>query len=583
MNDEPRLIHTWFGDPTAPLFGALHVPAGGRARGAALVLPPVGIELIVAHRALRVLGDGLARRGIAALRLDYAGTGDSVSLAPQADHVPAWLASVERALEYLQHAGADRVAVVGLRLGATLAARAARGVDALVLWDPVETGRRFLREEQVLFEAGVPGGAGRARDTGGVLGPGTSYSAATAASIRTLSLADVLDGEELARGVGEALVATRAGAVPRAMLAQVAAARGVDTIAVPGQDELFDWADLAVPVDAIDAVVRWLDEHLAGTVRGFDPEIRAEATVAVGPDGSATRERIVRFGARQQFGIVTSVEGRENGSLVLANAAPPAYHIGPARLWVEVAREHAATVGPVLRFDGATEGESADGGTPRHPSVYTAGAVDDVAAAVATARGLAAGGVTVAGLCAAAWSALKGAEREGAAVVVAFNPAVWRTAPMSEREGAWPSRAATSSVAPSPRALARMRRAAVGALRACARLFTPEWLWWRLARRGLVQGPAGLVTPLVRRGTRVHLVLGPHEFARFQRMRGGRVAAGRAPGYLVVVPSGELDHALMTPEARDVVATALAEASTPGGSARRMTTVTASPITDRRY
>ena len=108
MNDEPRLIHTWFGDPTAPLFGALHVPAGGRARGAALVLPPVGIELIVAHRALRVLGDGLARRGIAALRLDYAGTGDSVSLAPQADHVPAWLASVERALEYLRHAGADR-------------------------------------------------------------------------------------------------------------------------------------------------------------------------------------------------------------------------------------------------------------------------------------------------------------------------------------------------------------------------------------------------------------------------------------------------------------------------------------------
>ena len=78
--DLDETVHTWFGPEDAPLFGALHLPAGGRARAVAVILPPVGLERLVSHRALRVLADRLARRGIAALRVDYHSTGDSAGV-----------------------------------------------------------------------------------------------------------------------------------------------------------------------------------------------------------------------------------------------------------------------------------------------------------------------------------------------------------------------------------------------------------------------------------------------------------------------------------------------------------------------
>ncbi len=151
---------TFFGDP--PLFGIYHSPDPSvpmRDIGV-LVCPPVGHEHTRTHRALRVLGESLARAGFHALRFDYRGLGDSWGDSREGS-VEGWCEDIDRALcELHALSGAREIAVVGLRLGATLAVRAlglrVQGrvrVRRLVMWDPVMSGAEFLDVSRKLQSA----------------------------------------------------------------------------------------------------------------------------------------------------------------------------------------------------------------------------------------------------------------------------------------------------------------------------------------------------------------------------------------------------------------------------------------------
>jgi pimeloyl-ACP methyl ester carboxylesterase len=133
------------------LLGALHHPQRLRARTTAVLLcNPFGEEASRAHRTFRVLATQLERAGYAALRFDYSGTGDSQGESTDAS-VEAWLADIGVAADRLRVASdASRIAIIGLRFGATLAAlAAARGYVRprhLLMWDPVVDGGAYLRE-----------------------------------------------------------------------------------------------------------------------------------------------------------------------------------------------------------------------------------------------------------------------------------------------------------------------------------------------------------------------------------------------------------------------------------------------------
>lgn len=137
---EPR----YFG--RSRLFGCFQ--AGARAR-AAVVCHPLGHEYVTLHRALRQLATQIARQGIGVLRFDYSGTGDSPGRLADA-RLGAWRQEVGEAIDEARRlTGAERVALVGVRLGAVLALAAARertDVGALALWDPVIWGRSYLSE-----------------------------------------------------------------------------------------------------------------------------------------------------------------------------------------------------------------------------------------------------------------------------------------------------------------------------------------------------------------------------------------------------------------------------------------------------
>ena len=146
----PTLDVFHFGSPLTQKLGCLQHPEDGAAprRTAVVLCPPLGHEAIRAHRAYRRLGSELAALGFSVLRFDLSGTGDSAG-AEDLWGLEAWTRDLIDAVdEVRRRAGtASSVCLVGGRLGAALATRAAGRrscVAALVLWDPVLSGRAYL-------------------------------------------------------------------------------------------------------------------------------------------------------------------------------------------------------------------------------------------------------------------------------------------------------------------------------------------------------------------------------------------------------------------------------------------------------
>ena len=130
------------------LFTFLHLPAGP-CRAGALVCAPLAEEKLWSHRVLVSFARELALAGYAVLRFDFRGEGDSdrpfedSSLTTRVEDARQAIGELRR------HLVADgQVTVLGLRLGASVAALAADGredVQRLVLWDPITNGADYVQ------------------------------------------------------------------------------------------------------------------------------------------------------------------------------------------------------------------------------------------------------------------------------------------------------------------------------------------------------------------------------------------------------------------------------------------------------
>jgi pimeloyl-ACP methyl ester carboxylesterase len=149
----------YFGTPNRCLFGVFEEPATSASCESGVVLCyPHGPDYATAFRSFRVLGTRCARAGFHVLRFDYLGTGDSSGDAGDAS-IPQWTADIGAAIQELRDTRRLRsVSLIGLRLGAALAALAAaesQSIDRLVLWEPVIDGRQYLTEQLALHRAWV--------------------------------------------------------------------------------------------------------------------------------------------------------------------------------------------------------------------------------------------------------------------------------------------------------------------------------------------------------------------------------------------------------------------------------------------
>ena len=146
--------HGWFTSGSYQLARHIDLPSSGTGPVGVVMVPPFGWEDICSYRPLRFLGKALAESGFPVLRYDLPGTGDSSGSALDPGLVEAWLRSVPDAMDELRcSTGVDHIALVGVGVGALLAAAAAiRGADFshLVLWGCAQSGRAALRQLRVL-------------------------------------------------------------------------------------------------------------------------------------------------------------------------------------------------------------------------------------------------------------------------------------------------------------------------------------------------------------------------------------------------------------------------------------------------
>jgi pimeloyl-ACP methyl ester carboxylesterase len=425
MSDGDGLIRRtrWVGPGERPALTWTSAPADRRPADGILILPPLGYQWWSTHRTLRVLAEQLAADGHLVARLDYDATGDSAGDQWDGDRVAAWRRSVADAVADLRAQGCERLQLVGVRLGATLALLdgQALGAATIAVWAPVASGRRWGRELRLLAEE-VPV-ADDLLEGGTVASAGLVFSAQTLADLGALAVADLTQ-----RPAERVLIVDEQ---PNAGLVAHLASLDVEvsTQAVGGGHESLDvpTEDAVVPAAIVAALRAWLAPP-AGLRDA--PTVPCEVDGSPQPARMAWRgqelhETIVALGRDRLAGIRTEPAGGvvADGTLVFLNTgAEP--HVGPGRAWVELARTLAARGQRCYRVDWRGWGESPDGGhAPGRP--YDPHTVQDTVELVRALRDEGHDDVILCGLCASAWVALRAVLAIDVAGVVALNPQLY--------------------------------------------------------------------------------------------------------------------------------------------------------------
>lgn len=128
------------------LFGVSHGAANARAL--LLMCPPLLHEHARSHRFFSQLADRFAAGGLACLRFDYYGTGDSAGEDAEFEPATALQDIAAAARELRARAGDLPLVLMGIRGSALLADAAAEavGAAALWLWQPELDGARYLED-----------------------------------------------------------------------------------------------------------------------------------------------------------------------------------------------------------------------------------------------------------------------------------------------------------------------------------------------------------------------------------------------------------------------------------------------------
>ncbi len=331
------------------LFAWHHSPCPDRRRGAAVVLcSSLGGEHVRVYRVWRALAERLAALGFDVLRFDYEGTGESAGNLQGTD---AWLANVQRVvLEAREICGSAEVAVVGLRIGATLALHATAlsgGVERLVLWSPFRSGRTYVRELKALARLSGESHAAK-NDEAGILAAGYVLPASVASALERLDVDSLT-----ASPARKVLIVDRDDRVPDRLLAEHLERLGtcVTRVRPSGTVEMLaHGTKFNMPGAALNAIVGWFDEWQPRLIHGVSRETSLPS-LSQSMNGPGYQERPVRFGSGDRlFGVLTRPTASDTPapSIILLNTGYE-YRVGPHRLYVPLARELAARGHLILR------------------------------------------------------------------------------------------------------------------------------------------------------------------------------------------------------------------------------------------
>ncbi|MST32326.1 alpha/beta fold hydrolase [Acidimicrobiaceae bacterium USS-CC1] len=470
-------------------FAWVHVPPSGEARGAVVLCSPLLAEEYHSHRAVALLANRLAAAGFAALRFDYTGTGDSSGRPEDVADVAIWREDIAAMVRLARAWGAGWVAAVGLRAAANLLVPVP-GPDAFVFWDPVRSGRSFVREVTLLHRsttaaagctdddslAGYPFPAGFVRSLSEVAGIATPGP-----STRTLLL-------------------TRDGSLP----VGCDPTAETEVRAAPQQPAMLEVSlhRSRIPEATIQVIVEWL--------RSGRPEDSPRIAPTLSPTWSdgvveESAEWMTNGDGESMFAVASRPASGPGARtrLVLLNSGAQS-HIGPHRMHVDLARSLAGYGVGSLRVDLPGRGDSPPGSGSDQLRPFAGARVSDVAAVVERAGG---GAVVAMGLCSGAWDALDAANLPGVRGAVCINlgssPAIAPGAPLDRDPGTSLRRAVVER-----RWLRWLRRTAIGTKIVW---HLPGPVWWVLDKTLLQPDASRAVARVAGRGRHIALLVAQHD------------------------------------------------------------------------
>lgn len=409
-----------------PLFAWLHATRSATTFHHGIVIcPPLGFEQLHSHRSLRHLADSLCNDQTAVLRFDWHGTGDSAGSDSDPQRCTTWQANVQETVRWLRNvAGCSRISVVGVRMGASLAAMALQkeSVDDFVAWGPIPSGRRYVREMMTIDLTGEKGKSGD-QGAGDIEAAGFLLTRQTAMELSQINLA------EIHPQCKRLLLAQREDRSSDNRLQESYLAQGIaaEQISLPGMAEMLAEPHRGeVPYAAIEEITKWLHRGTATPLENLPAadgakltlprkaivaaESAAEESSNISPKSSEMPVQLA--GDRDLWGILSEPETKpstDRPAILILNAGA-AYRIGPGRMTAELARRLAGQGYCSLRIDlnGLGDSHPAAGAGENDP--YSAHAFRDVEATLEYLRAeKKATRVVVLGLCSGAYTAFQSA------------------------------------------------------------------------------------------------------------------------------------------------------------------------------
>ena len=435
-----------------PVLAHLHMPPGASPRpdSGVLICPPFGWDETCSYRARRTWADALAHAGHAVARFDLPGSGDSGGSPLDPERVRAWRQAVAGVAAWLSElTSGGRITAIGIGLGGILAGLAlADGapIDDLVLWAVPDAGRRLVREirAQGSVVAGRNPDDQRASVDGALESVGFVLTAETVADLERVRLSELAwpsaDGRRallLSRGslgVDERL----AGSLRHAgMDVTVADGPGYGELMLPPQES-------RTPLVVIEATVEWLGSAPRRSAVAPRADLAAPRASDAVQLGASVRETPLTFelGSGRLMGVLAEPAAGERADVcaVLLNSGV-IRHVGPSRLWVEIARRWAARGVAVLRVDLEAIGDS-DGDGSRYHGTNDPFFTDDMFAQVRAVLDALTGRdlpdrFALAGLCAGAdWALHVALAEPRVAATMMVNPAAifWEQSMLASNE-----------------------------------------------------------------------------------------------------------------------------------------------------